>query len=80
MGYDISNLNIPERRCIKFGMGDVPVRYDNILVRIGAGSTPESVRLQDSGSIDYRKDAAKYHDIPPVTDYQIQSLNPALQV
>jgi peptidylprolyl isomerase len=52
---------------------------DTILNRLGAGSTPEIVRLRPP-DIDHRYDASKYHAIPSVTDYPIQALNPLLQI
>jgi peptidylprolyl isomerase len=52
---------------------------DTIFNRIGAGSTPECVRLK-APDIDHRRNAAQYHILPPVTDYPIQALNPSLQI
>ena len=52
---------------------------DTIFHRAGAGSTPESVRLKPV-EIDHRRDAVNYHNIPPVTDFPIQALNPSLQI
>ena len=61
-------------------MNGTYVRFENTLNRIGAGSTPDSVRWQDNSNSEYRRDASLNHSLPPVTDYPIQSLNPDLLV
>ena len=77
--FDESNLILLNRvdAVRKMDSPATPVQDDRgtILVRFAAGTT-STVLMPDRQ--DFRQTAEAYHTIPPVTDYPIQALNPAL--
>jgi hypothetical protein len=57
-----------------------PHEGGRIWARHGTGSTPFSYRLKHQPIEMFTETSEDYHSIPPVLDYPVQALNPALQV